>query len=351
MSIALFDNPLFSGLLGDGEVGKLFSPEADIAAMLDFVSALANAQGACGEIGQEDAAAIAAAAERYRPDLTALAAGAARDGMIVPALIGALRESLPEAHRPALHRGATSQDLVDTSLAVRLGHLLTLIEGRIAGLEAALAAIGAKAGGRQVMGVTRMRRALPISLEHRLSEWRRPLSECRIRAGGLRKLVCVLHLGGPVGDRRAIGRDALGIANHMAAALELGFDPTRRHPARGWVADTGHWLALVSGALGKMAQDVILMAQEGAAQAVLTDGGSSSSMEHKVNPVAAEFVVALARFNAAQAGGLHQALIHEMERSGAPWALEWMILPQMAAASGAALLLARRMLETTEFSG
>ncbi|MCB1475624.1 MAG: 3-carboxy-cis,cis-muconate cycloisomerase [Rhodobiaceae bacterium] len=349
MSASLFDNPLFSELVGDREVQQLFSPEADIAAMLDFEAALANAQAAYREIDESDARAIVEVAEAFKPDIAALAAGAARDGMIVPALVKALREKLDEPQRASLHKGATSQDLIDTSLAVRLGHVFTLFEQRLAEIEDALSVIAENSGEREIMGVTRMRAAIPIQLSHRLSEWRRPLAECRIRAGGVRKLVCVLHLGGAVGDRRDIGKEKLDIANHMAAALDLGFDSTRRQSSRGWVADTGHWFALVSGSLGKMAQDIVLMAQDGVGQVRLTEGGGSSAMAHKVNPVAAEVVIALARFNATQIAGLHQAMIHEMERSGAAWALEWMILPQMAAASGAALLLSKRILETTDF--
>ena len=63
-------------------------------------------------------------------------------------------------------------------------------------------------------------------------------------------------------------------------------------------------------------------------------------MPHKRNPVIAEVLVALARFNATQLSGMHQALVHEQERSGAAWTLEWMLLPQMVMATAAALRLA-----------
>ena len=48
----------------------------------------------------------------------------------------------------------------------------------------------------------------------------------------------------------------------------------------------------------------------------------------------------VSRFNAVQLSGMHQAMIHEQERSGAAWALEWMILPQMAQATASALATA-----------
>jgi len=54
--------------------------------------------------------------------------------------------------------------------------------------------------------------------------------------------------------------------------------------------------------------------------------------------------VALARFNAVQLSGLHHALVHEQERSGAAWTLEWLILPQMVMATAAALRLSSDML-------
>ena len=81
-----------------------------------------------------------------------------------------------------------------------------------------------------------------------------------------------------------------------------------------------------------------------AGEAALAGGGRSSAMPHKQNPVDAEVLVTLARFNAVQIGGLHQALVHEQERSGAAWTLEWMILPAMAEASGTALTTAARLL-------
>ena len=72
-------------------------------------------------------------------------------------------------------------------------------------------------------------------------------------------------------------------------------------------------------------------------------------MPHKQNPVGAEVLVTLARFNATLLAGMHQSLVHENERSGAAWTLEWMLLPQMAVATGAALRNAMALLDGLEF--
>jgi 3-carboxy-cis,cis-muconate cycloisomerase len=112
------------------------------------------------------------------------------------------------------------------------------------------------------------------------------------------------------------------------------------HAARDRIAALGSWLSQVTGALGKIGQDVALMAQNEIGEVALSGAGGSSAMAHKQNPVLAEILVTLARFNAVQVSGLHQALVHEQERSGAAWTLEWMILPQMVIACGASLRLA-----------
>ncbi len=73
-------------------------------------------------------------------------------------------------------------------------------------------------------------------------------------------------------------------------------------------------------------------------------------MPHKSNPVPAEVLVTLARFNAGLLGTLHQALVHENERSGAAWTLEWMVLPQMIVATAAALRSAHTLVGGMSFS-
>ena len=93
------------------------------------------------------------------------------------------------------------------------------------------------------------------------------------------------------------------------------------------------------------------MAQAGDGEIALKSGGTSSAMAHKSNPVLAEILVAQARFNATQIAGIHHALVHEQERSGAAWALEWMILPQMVTTTAAALRNARTLTGQIESLG
>ncbi|TIW46444.1 MAG: 3-carboxy-cis,cis-muconate cycloisomerase, partial [Mesorhizobium sp.] len=107
---------------------------------------------------------------------------------------------------------------------------------------------------------------------------------------------------------------------------------------------------VTSDSLGKFGHDIALMGQAGT-DIKLSAGGGSSAMPHKQNPVKAEALVALARFNATQLAGMHQALVHEQERSGAAWTLEWLILPQMVVATAGALRLAAELAGQIESLG
>jgi len=348
MAVSAFDHPILSALVGDKEIAAAFSVEADIRAMLAFEAALAEAEAAAGLISREAAARIAAVCADFSPDIAALANGAARDGVVAPALVSMLRQAVGEPHAAAAHRGATSQDVVDTSLVLRLKGVVAMMQARLEALLAALQALEAGQGETPLMGRTRMQRALPIRAADKLRAWREPLQRHRERLAALKPRLFVAQFGGAVGTREGLDGKGDMVAAELARRLDLGDGPCW-HAERDALAEFASWLSLVSGALGKIGQDVALMAQNEIGEVKLAEGGGSSAMPHKSNPVRAEALVALARFNAALLGAQHQALVHENERSGAAWTLEWMILPQMAVATGAALRHAAAMLQGMRF--
>jgi 3-carboxy-cis,cis-muconate cycloisomerase len=344
VSVCAFDHPILGGLLGDREIAEALSVEAELEAMLRFEAALARAQAEAGLIPIAAADAIAETCAGFRPDLGRLAAGTARDGVLVPELVRQLRAAIGEPHAAHLHKGATSQDLIDTALLVRLRRALAVLDRRLGNLIDRLGALENLWGARRLMGRTRMRRAEPVSWAHKLASWREPLVRHRERLGELRPRLLRLQLGGAVGDRAALGPNARAIAAAVADALELERAERATHSERDGFGELAGWLALVAGSLGKLGQDVALLAQDEVAELVV-EGGGSSAMPHKVNPVPAEVLVALARYAASLAAAVHQAMVHENERSGAAWTLEWLALPPLLATAGAATLRAHDLLD------
>ncbi|ANT52671.1 3-carboxy-cis,cis-muconate cycloisomerase [Mesorhizobium amorphae] len=349
MPVSPFDHPLLSGLLGDEEAARHFSVEAEIAAMLAFERSLAEAEAACGVIPHEAEAAIVMALASFRPDTPKLRAGVARDGVAVPELVRQIKTAVGEPHGQWVHFGATSQDVFDTALMLRLkpvvehlGLLLTENIVRFASLEEQF-------GGRALMAMTRMQPAIPIQVSDRVRAWRAPLQRHQQRLSEQSGRLLVVQFGGPAGTLEKLGDKAELVRAALAARLGLG-DAPQWHSQRDALADFAGWLSLVTGSLGKFGQDMTLMAQAGT-DIALSGGGSSSAMPHKQNPVKAEALVALARVNATQLSGMHQALVHEQERSGAAWTLEWLLLPQMVVATAAALRLAAELAGQIESLG
>jgi len=341
MTASVFDHPWLGALFGDDEVATLWGAEAQLGHMLRFEDTFTAALMGAGIVSQEAGVAARAALAKADLDIDALAAGTQRDGVVVPAFVRQLRAGLdvPEA----IHTGATSQDVIDTALVLTLQQIAQLFDARLGRLIDALDQINARFGKVQITGRTRMQAAMPIAASTRITAWRAPLVAQRDQLHEIANRVCLLQLGGAAGDRSALGDKADTIGRDMAQNLGLGYAPASWHSTRGGIVELGSALSVLSGSLGKIGQDIALMAQQGVGDIGLSGGGGSSAMPHKSNPVLAELLVTLARFNAAQTGGLHGAMVHEQERSGAAWALEWMIVPQITQATGTALLTAEKL--------
>ncbi len=349
MPLSPFDHPFLSGLLGDAEVGVLLTGEADLDAMLSFEAALAEAEAAEGVVEPSAADAIVARLSGFVPDMEKLKAGLARDGVAGPELVRQLREHVGGEAAANVHFGATSQDLADTSLALRLRAILDLFGRRLNTLTGALAGLEARDGAIETMAHTRMQAAIPVPASRKIRSWRDPLERHHARLASIADEVCVLSFGGAAGTLDKLGEKGPAVARRLAIALGLKAVVHARHSERDGMAELASWLSLVTGSLGKMGQDIALLAQSEVGEIKLAGGGGSSAMPHKVNPVGAEVLVTLARFNATLVSGMHQAQVHENERSGAAWTLEWMLLPQMLLATGAALRIATELVDGTRF--
>ena len=340
----VFDHPWLSGLFADDEIAALWSAEAQLSHMITFEAAWSRLGHLAGLWSEAEGASAAAAIEAVSLAPEELRDGTAQDGVCVPALVRLLKK---RTGATAIHTGATSQDVIDTATALSLVRSLDLIDRRLERLRLDLSALETRFGENPLMGRTRMQAAMPITVADRVQTWRLPLAAHRERLAQLRPRVAVVQIGGAAGDRAALADGADAVCNAVAKDLGLSATPKSWHAMRDGIAEAGSLMSLITGTLGKMGQDICLMAQQGMDEIRMDGGGGSSAMPHKQNPVLAELLVTLARFNAVQVSGLHQAMVHEQERSGAAWSLEWMILPQMVQATGRALAVASAL--TTQF--
>ncbi len=342
---------LFGPLFSDPESEALWDTARFVDGFIQFERALAKALAEAGVVEHTVAAEAVEDIKSFQPDLAKIAAHVVQDGLSVPEFVRQLKAHARPSALPAIHTGATSQDLIDTAVSLVLRDANTRFETQLTDVLTPLDALTDTWGEATMMGRTRMQAALPISVLDRIATWRNPLASHIDRLKALRPQVETLQFGGPVGNRTSLAPHGDAVATALAKTLNLSNPDRAWHATRENLADYANWLSMVTGSLGKMGQDLVLMAQQGVDEVRFSGGGSSSAMPHKQNPVRAELLVTLARYNATQLPAMHHALVHEQERSGSAWSLEWMILPAMVTATSTALRHAEELIQSIESMG
>lgn len=344
MPAAPADSLIYGRLLGDEEAARLFTDSAEIRAMLLVEGALARVQGALGVIPAEAAAFIDRASQEVVIDPSALAAETASNGVPVPALLAAFRKAAA-APGPMqyLHWGATSQDIMDTALALRLRRVLQLWEHRLGALLAQLGPMAEANASLPMTGRTYGQAATPTSFGAVVAAWGWPLLDWQARLPALRDTVLKVSLSGAAGTLSAMGESGPAVRAALAAELALADPGHSWHSDRSGPGQLAGFAAGLAGSLGKLGEDLILLSQSGLAEVTLA-GGGSSTMPQKQNPVGPSALVALARHVIGLAALVQGAALHRQQRDGAAWFGEWLALPQLCICTGRMLSLAAEVL-------
>ncbi len=275
--------------------------------MLDVEAALADAQAAVGEIPADAATRIADACALADIDVAAVAAATERSGVPVIALVEQLRAAVGDDAAAFVHRGATSQDIVDTAAMVLTCRAATLAAARLDDAVAGVERLAGDGGDTPMIGRTLGQYALPTTFAAVTARWRSGLDEA---ATALRQLAASLpvQLGGPVGDGASYGPERDAIAADVAARLGLVVPDRPWSTMRTPIARIAGTWAIVATVVGDVATQLLaLMASDVGELGERADGaGGSSSMAHKHNPVAA----ISARAAAMQVPGLVATLLH-----------------------------------------
>ncbi|MEX0368313.1 MAG: adenylosuccinate lyase family protein [Ruegeria sp.] len=346
MAGSVFDSALFSRLFPTGELGRLFTDSAELRAMLLVEGMLAKVQGDQGIIPQESAQAITRAAMEVQLDPGALAQATGENGVCVPALVAAFRTEMqaPE-HAAYVHWGATSQDIIDTGLMLRLRQALSLIEADLTAILNSLGDLAETHANLPMPARTYGQHATPTSFGAVVASWGMPLLGLLDELPGLRQRYLLVSLSGAAGTSGALGPQAAETRTALAKLLNLQ-DPGRSwHTDRAPVLRLADWFTRVTLTLGKLGEDAVELSQTGIGEILLGDGGASSTMPQKQNPVAPSVLVALARQQTGLSGVLQGAAMHRYQRDGAAWFTEWMCLPQIVLGAGAASQTASALTE------
>ena len=347
MPSTVLDSDIFKDIFGTPEMRAVFSDDNLLQCYVAAEVALAVAQGRIGVIPREAAEAIARLAPAVVLDRALLKQDAENIGYPIAGLVRQLSGKLGDAGR-YLHWGATTQDIADTASVLQIRAGLAIVERDLAAVSAALVRLAEQHRDTPMAGRTHLQQALPITFGYKCAVWLSMLDRHLMRLAELKPRVLVAQLGGAAGTLASLGDKGLEVRCEYARELGLA-DPTITwHVARDTVAETVQFLGLVTGSLGKIGFDVmLLMATEVGEvfEPFASHRGASSTMPQKRNPISSEILVANAKAVRQHAGLMLDAMVQDLERATGPWHAEWLALGESFMLTAGSMAQAKFMLE------
>ncbi|WP_028214384.1 class-II fumarase/aspartase family protein [Paraburkholderia mimosarum] len=338
LSSTVFDSILFRDAFGTAKMRALFSDHALVQRYIDVEVALAKAEARVGVIPAEAAEVIARESRIERIDFDHMREETDIVGYPILPLVHHLVGMCGEAGR-YLHWGATTQDIMDTAVSLQVRDALDSIDADIRELRAILVDLSKKYRDTPMAGRTHLQQALPVTFGYKAAIWLAMFDRHQQRLAQLRPRVAVVEFAGAAGTLASLGDKGFEVQKALAAELQLGVPATTWHVARDGFAEAVNLLALVTGSLGKIATDIMIMASNefGEVYEPFVKGrGASSTMPQKRNPISSELMLAAAKAVRQQAGLMVDAMIQDFERATGPWHAEWIAIPEsFILASGA----------------
>jgi 3-carboxy-cis,cis-muconate cycloisomerase len=347
------DAALFAGLFGRGGAAAAVSDRALVNAMVEFEVALLRALAALELAPGEAADELAAAVEQGTIDLDLAALGRAsgEQGTPVPGLLRALRRQLSVTASAHLHKGATSQDVIDTAMMLVTRRALDEVIADLSAAADACAGLAERHRAAIEPGRTLLQQALPVTFGLKAAGWLAALDGVRAWLTEVREHDLAIQFGGAVGTLASLGDRGLDVAVELAAQLRLPAPSVPWHTVRLRPARIATALGATLGVMGKIGRDVLLLAQTEVAEAAERGGegrGGSSTMPHKRNPVGAVGLVACAQRGPGLVATMLAAMTQEHERAPGTWQAEWETLPELLRLTGSSAAITREVLAGLE---
>jgi 3-carboxy-cis,cis-muconate cycloisomerase len=317
------------------------SDAAWLDAMLRVERALARALTKTGIVPASAAAAVAERCDPSLYDMNELCEAGRSTGNPVEPLVRALRARVGGDDARYVHYGATSQDVLDSAAMLLARGIRSLLDTELASAAAACARLAEEHRATPMAARTLLQQAVPTTFGLKAAAWLLALLDARAR---LARVELPAQLGGAAGTLASYGERGLDVLRQFAAELELQEPLLPWHTDRSPVARLAAALDAAANAAAKIGLDVVLLAQTEVAEVSERDGGGSSTMPQKQNPVRAALARACARGVHAQASLLTSG-DHELERAAGAWQAEWNALSSAHALAGGAVSAIRECLE------
>ncbi|MCA8926777.1 MAG: adenylosuccinate lyase family protein [Alphaproteobacteria bacterium] len=348
MPVSMIDSAIFRDFFGTEAMRACFSDEAILGAYCEVEAALARVQARLGLIPQAAADAITLAARVDNLDLAEVKRQTEIVGYPILPLVRAIAAACEGRHGEYAHWGATTQDIMDSGIALQLQKALALVGAELDGVAAALARLAVDHRDTVMAGRTHLQHALPVTFGYKAGVWLSAIDRHRQRLEQLRPRVELGQFAGAAGTLASLGQDGMAVSDALMAELGLCRPSMPWHVARDGVAEAVNFLGLVSGSLSKIATDIMLMmtTEVGEAFEPFVPGrGGSSTMPQKRNPISCELILGASKVVRQHAAVVMDAMAADFERATGPWHVEWIAVPEAFVLAAGALHQARFMLE------
>jgi 3-carboxy-cis,cis-muconate cycloisomerase len=322
-----------------------------LQAMLDAEGALAVAQARAGLIAEEVAKTIISRCDAALFEPKEIGHQGRAAGNPVPPLVRSLTAAVSDVSEDAaryVHKGATSQDIMDTAAMLVAKRALDLILAELDGISSACARLAESHRDTIMAGRTLLQQALPTTFGLKAAGWLVSVLEARGRLLDVRSSRLAAQLGGAAGTLASLGDSGISILEEFARELDLAEPVVPWHTDRTRVAEVGGALSLVAGVLGKISLDVILLSQTEVGEVAEPSGGGrggSSTLPHKRNSILSVTAAASARRVVDLSRTLQAAMTQEHERAAGAWHSEWEALSDTLALTGGAAAAIREVTE------
>jgi 3-carboxy-cis,cis-muconate cycloisomerase len=347
LATTVLDSVLFRDSFGTPRMREIFEDRALVARYVETEVALARAEARCGVIPEQAAQEIAVRCNVDGLDFELLRHETEIVGYPILPLVHQLAKQCGDAGG-YVHWGATTQDIMDTGVVLQVREALKLVESELADLRRILATLAKRYRDTPMAGRTHLQQALPVTFGYKVAVWLAMFDRHAERLGELQPRVLVGEFAGAAGTLASLGDKGLDVQKVMMEELGLGVPVATWHVARDGLAEVVNFLALLTGSLGKVAYDVMLMASTefGELYEPFVKGrGASSTMPQKRNPISSELIFAASKAVRQHAGLMLDAMIHDLERATGPWHAEWIALPESFVLTAGALHQAKFMLD------
>lgn len=346
MPSTMTESLIFRDMFGTPAMRAVFSDEALVQRYLEVEVALARAEAATKVIPADAAEAIAAAAKTMKVDFDRLRHQTEITGYPILAIV----YQLAEAAGPMggyVHWGATTQDIMDSATVLQVRAALDLVAADLSELRDILAALALKYRNTPMAGRTHLQQALPVTFGYKVAIWLSMIQRHIERLDQMRPRVLVGEFAGAAGTLASLGEDGLKVQAAFCDLLGLGRPTATWHVARDGLAEAVSLLGLITGSLGKIATDVMLMMTTEFAEVAepfVKGRGGSSTMPQKRNPISSELMLAAAKAVRQHVALMLDGMVQDLERATGPWHAEWIAIPESFILTAGALAQAKFML-------